>query len=79
MKKKVTVHDIKQALLDERFRASLPVDLAEDVRKFLKNPSCGCNHPIYVNVMRKAGKQVAAYFPSKEEPNVEEMERKLKN
>lgn len=75
MKKKVTVHDVKQALLDERFRASLPEDLQEDVTKFLKNPGCACNHPIYLNVMRKAGKQVAAYFPSKEEPSVEEMEK----
>lgn len=77
MKKRVTIHDVKQALLDDRFRATLPNDLTEDVNKFLKNPGCACNHPIYLNVMRKAGKQVAAYFPSKEEPNVEEMEKEL--
>jgi hypothetical protein len=75
MKKKVSVHDVKQALLDERFRASLPEDLQDDVTKFLKNPGCACNHPIYINVMRKAGKQVAAYFPSKEEATVEEFEK----
>lgn len=73
MSKKVTVHDIKQALLDERFRASLPTDLSDDVSKFLKNPGCACNHPIYLKVMRKAGKQVAQYFPAKEALNEEEI------
>lgn len=77
MKKKVTIHDIKQALLDERFRASLPDSLTEDVVKFLKNPSCGCNHPIYLKVMQKAGKEIAAYFPNKEEPQPEEMQKEI--
>ncbi len=75
MKKRVTVHDIKQALLDERFRASLPDELTEDVQKFLKNPGCACNHPIYVRVMKKARKQVADYFPSIETPTEEEFEK----
>lgn len=71
------MHDIKQALLDERFRQSLPQELQEDVQKFLKNPGCACNHPIYMNVMRKAKKQLAEYFPSKEETSVEEIEKDL--
>lgn len=75
MKKRVTVHDIKQALLDERFRASLPDELTEDVQKFLKNPGCACNHPIYVKVMRKARKQVAEYFPSIDTPTEDEFEK----
>jgi hypothetical protein len=75
MKKRVSVHDIKQALLDERFRATLPDELLMDVQKFLKNPSCGCNHPIYLKVMKVAAKQVADYFPSKEGPDPAEMER----
>jgi hypothetical protein len=77
MKKRVSIHDIKQALLDERFRAMLPEELAEDVQKFLKNPGCACNHPIYLRVMRKAGKQIADYFPSKETPDAEVMESEL--
>jgi hypothetical protein len=77
MKKKITTHDIKQALLDERFRASLPEELKDDVSKFLKNPGCACNHPIYLNVIKKAAKQVAAYFPSKEEPDTVEMEKEI--
>lgn len=77
MTKRVTIHDVKQALLDERFRETLPEEFAEDVQKFLKNPGCGCNHPIYMKIMRKAGKQIAAYFPAKEEPNAEELEKEV--
>lgn len=77
MKKRVTVHDIKQALLDERFRASLPPELTEDVQKFLKNPGCACNHPIYLNVLRKATKQIATYYPAKEEPDPVAMEKEI--
>jgi hypothetical protein len=77
MKKKVNIHDIKQALLDERFRSSLPPELNEDVQKFLKNPGCACNHPVYMNVMRKAGKEIANYFPMKETPSPEEAEKAL--
>ena len=76
-KTKVNIHDIKQALLDERFRASLPETLTEDVQKFLKNPRCACNHPIYMSVMRKAGKEIANYFPMKETPPAEEIEKTL--
>lgn len=77
MSKKVNVHDIKQALLDDRFRSILPEDLTEDVNKFLKNPGCACNHPIYMNVMKKATKQIAEYFPMKEELDPVEMEKEI--
>lgn len=76
-KRRVSVHDIKQALLDERFRASLPEELTDDIQKFLKNPGCACNHPIYLKVMKKAGKQIASYFPSKEVVSAEDMEKDL--
>jgi len=76
MKRKVSVHDIKQALLDERFRSSLPENLKEDVQKFLKNPGCACNHPIYLKVMRNAAKQVSEYFPAKEN-NADEIEQEI--
>jgi hypothetical protein len=74
-KKKVTIHNIKQALMDDRFRASLPDTLQEDIQKFLKNPGCACNHPIYLNVMKKAGSQVRDYFPSMEASSVEDLEK----
>jgi hypothetical protein len=76
MKKRVSVHDIKQALLDERFRASLPAELGEDVQNFLKNPGCACNNPIYLKVMRKASKQISDYFPAKDSDPAE-MEREI--
>ncbi len=75
MKKRITVHDIKNALLDERFRASLPAELTDDVQRFLKNPGCSCNHPIYLNVLRKARKEVAAYYPASEEIDPEAFEK----
>lgn len=77
MKKKVNIHDIKQALLDERFRSLLPEELSEDVQKFLKNPGCACNHPVYMKVMRLAGKAIADYFPTKESPSAEELEKNI--
>ena len=72
---KVSIHDIKEALLDERFRSTLPSELLPEVQKFLKNPGCACNHPIYINVMRRAGKQIAEYFPNKEAPADNEVEK----
>lgn len=75
MTSRVTIHDIKQALLDDRFRATLPEDLSDDVAKFLKNPTCRCNNSVYLNVMRKAPKQVADYFPNKGQPDVDEIEK----
>lgn len=79
MKKRVTIHDIKQALLDERFRSSLPEELNEDVQKFLRNPGCSCNHPIYLKVMRLAGKQIASYFPAKEDTDVSNIEKEIES
>lgn len=64
-KKKITIHDIKTALLDEKFRAILPESLKDDVRKFLQNPGCGCNNPIFVKVMKEAKPQLSEYFPLK--------------
>lgn len=75
MKKRVTVHDVKQALLDQRFRDMLPEELKDDIQRFLKNPGCKCNHPIYRNVMMKAGKQLTEYFPTKEPAPEEEIEK----
>lgn len=62
--------------MDERFRASLPESLAEDVQKFLKNPGCSCNHPIYLKVMRQAASQITSYYPVKE-VNAEEAEKEM--
>ena len=66
MKKKITALDVKDALLDRRFRDALPEKFLPDVQKFLNNPGCACNHPIYRKIMKEAGQQLAEYFPTKE-------------
>lgn len=66
MKRSLSLLDVKQALLDSRFREILPEELLPDVQKFLSNPGCGCNHPIYRKVMKVAAKQLNDYFPNKE-------------
>jgi hypothetical protein len=75
VKKKINIHDVKQALLDQRFRSSLPDELQEDVQKFLKNPGCACNHPIYMRVMQRARPQLVEYFPTRETPTEEEAQK----
>lgn len=77
MKKRINIHDVKQALLDERFRSTLPAELQEDVQKFLKNPGCACNHPIYMRVMQHARPQLTEYFPTRETPNEEDSKREF--
>lgn len=74
MKRKISLHDVKQALLDDRFRDTLPEDLLQDVQKFLKNPGCACNHPIYIKVARLAGPQLSSYYPTKDVVPAEEVE-----
>lgn len=73
MKQKIKLLDVKQALLDDRFREVLPEELVPDVQKFLQNPGCACNHPIYKKVIKVAWKQLTDYYPSKEhsEPDLE--------
>jgi hypothetical protein len=63
--KKVTLLDVKQALKDERFRKSLPDHLLPEVQKFLQNPSCPCNLPIYKLVLAECQQQLVQYFPSR--------------
>lgn len=77
MKKRINIHDVKQALLDERFRSNLPENLQDDVQKFLKNPGCACNHPIYMRVMQHARPQLVEYFPTKETLTDEETEQEF--
>jgi len=71
------IPEVKQALLDQRFRDALPEELNEDVQKFLHNPSCACNHPIYRNIMKIAPKQLLDYFPGREVQDIEEEDKKV--
>jgi hypothetical protein len=72
MLKKIGLLEVKQALRDGRFRERLPPELNEDIQKYLQNPGCACNLPIYRRVMQYGGEQLKAYFPDKELPNIEE-------
>lgn len=76
-KQKIKLLDVKQALLDDRFRAALPEELNPEIAKFLQNPGCACNHPIYRKVMKLAGKQLADYYPTKEPTDPDEIVEKL--
>lgn len=69
--------DVKQALRDHRFRESLPPELADDVRKYLQNPGCACNLPIYKRILKEAAAQIKAYFPGREPSSIEEEVSKL--
>lgn len=61
----ITVMDIKQAMRDAKFRETLPAELNEDVAKYLQNPGCKCNGPLYLKIMRDCQEQVKQYFPEK--------------
>ncbi len=72
MKKKVNLNDVKQALMDHRFRDSLPITFQDDIVAFLKNPSCACNAPFYRKIIKDCRKELKEYFPSRPISNMEE-------
>jgi hypothetical protein len=72
--------DIKSAMKDETFRSKLPESLNPEIEKFINNPSCSCNVPLYKKIIKEAKDQVLAYFPGKEVMSQEEeIERLSKN
>lgn len=77
--KPVTLLDVKQAMRDHRFRSSLPAELQEDVTKYLQNPGCACNMPIYRRVISLGKTQLETYFPGRSVSNPEEEDRVMMN
>jgi hypothetical protein len=77
MSRPITLLDVKQALRDKRFRDGLPEGFKEDIQKYLNNPGCACNMPIYKRVITEAKAQVAAYFPNRPISNIEDEVKKL--
>jgi len=76
----VSLMDIKSAMKDETFRSKLPESLNPEIEKFINNPSCSCNVPLYKKIIKEAKDQVLAYFPGKEVMSQEEeIERLSKN
>ena len=75
MYKKVSLFDVRAALRDGRFRETLPADLTQDIQKYLHNPSCSCNMPLYKRVFTECRQQLKDYFPKLEvTPNPPEEE-----
>jgi hypothetical protein len=77
MSRPIGLLDIKQALRDSRFRDSLPSSFKDDIQKYLQNPSCACNVPIYKRVLAEATEQLQKYFPNRSIANLEEEAKKL--
>ncbi len=61
----IKLNDIKQALKDSRFRETLPESMTDEVQKFLSNPGCACNVPLYRKILQICPQQVKDYFPGK--------------
>lgn len=73
----ISVLDVKNALKDPKFREKLPKSLDPDVQKYLQNPNCTCNIPIYQRVLQQAEKEIKEYYPEKSYISPEEELEKL--
>ena len=61
----ISLLDVKKALRDSVFRETLPEELKPDIKKFLDNPGCSCNVPIYHRVIKFGGEALRKYYPDK--------------
>lgn len=77
MSRPIGLMDVKQALRDNRFRDSLPQQLQPDVQKYLQNPGCACNVPIYKKIMIEAKEYLQSYYPGRSVANLDEEAKKL--
>ena len=74
---KISLLDIKQALLDGRFRDGLPLALKPEIAQYLQNPSCPCNLPLYRKILKDHKDYLIKYFPSKTISDEDDEIRKL--
>ncbi len=77
MSKPIGLMEVKQALRDQRFRDSLGGDFTDDLRKYLQNPGCACNVPLYRRILKERRDQLHEYYPGRELVDPEEEVRKL--
>lgn len=77
MSKPIGLMEVKAALRDQRFRDRLPDSFKEEIQKYLQNPGCSCNVPIYKKVMTQAKSQLQEYYPNRSIANLEEESKKL--
>ena len=47
--------------------------MKDDIVKFLHNPGCRCNRPLYVNILKNAKEQLKAYYPDREDISEDEV------
>ncbi len=66
--KKIGLLETKQALSDDRFRNSLPDILKPEIDKYLSNPSCPCNVPLFRKILREYPEYIKNYYPGREIP-----------
>lgn len=70
--------EVKQALRDRRFRDSLDdPSFKEEIQKYIQNPGCACNMPLYQKIMTKAKKQLQDYYPNRSILNLDEDAKQL--
>lgn len=69
--------EVKQALRDRRFRDSLPSEFQEEIQKYLQNPGCACNVPLYKRIMVDAKQKLQEYYPNRTISNLDEEVQKL--
>jgi hypothetical protein len=62
----ISLSDIKNALRDPSFIATLPDALHGDVQKYMSNPGCTCNMAIIQRIVKEAPDQLKAYYPTKD-------------
>lgn len=63
---KIGLAEVKQAIKDSRFREMLGPELHGEIDKFLNNPGCPCNVPLYRKILKDYRNELSTYFPSKE-------------
>ncbi len=63
---KIGLLEVKAALRDGKFRDILPLDLQDDIVKYLSNPGCACNVPFYRKILTKCKKELQSYYPQSE-------------
>lgn len=66
MSNQLTIADLKNAMKDPSFIATLPPSLNPEIQKFVSNPNCGCSVGVFTKILKEAPEQVRAYFPTKD-------------
>ena len=78
-KNKIDLMAVKSALNDSRFREMLPSTFKDGVTKFLSNPTCPCNIPLYRSVLKDCKTQLKEYFPNREVDESQNFSSLIKN